>query len=543
MGLLAEAWNPRPRVQATSPDALHNFWYTTDPSGFVLEAGSVAMTAETLLRCGTVLAAVGFRGDSWAMCPPSTFQRTANGRKEEPDHYSQLVLRNPNRWQTGNRWRHLNGVWMALWGNAYNEMRGGRRSFAEELWPLHPTVCRPVDQRSDGSLIYLYQPAGQEERRLGQEKVLHFRDLSTDGIQGVPMHRLIRNVVGIALLAEKHQTTFLSKGSRISGLLVPSTPLTPDQRKVLRESVNEDLGGSQNTGTFGIMPHGVDVKPITSTHREAQFMELSDHVVGAILRFLRVPGFVVGYQGDKANTYASAKETAQEALRHTVLPIITNIEAEEEKALLLPGDGRQIKHNMDVLLRVNTKDRYDALAKAAGGPWISVNEARAIEDLNADPDPRHDKILTPSNMMPELLQPEPAPEPEPPPFQPQDEPDDEDDTSAVRARAARAQWLAQSAAAQVVRREIAAVTDKAPRYARDPDGWQEWVRGYYERHAGHVVRALNVPKDAAREYCDEQAAALLAGGAKVAEAWEAERVPRLTALALGHAEPPSLMED
>lgn len=537
MGILAEAWNPRPRAASQSPDALNSFWYARDPSGYVYESSlGIALSAETMLRCGTVLAAVGFRGDSWAMCPPSTVRKLGDRHKEDSTHYSQLVLRNPNKWMTGNRWRHLHGVWMALWGNAYSEMKPGPRSFADELWPLHPSVTKPVDQRADGSLLYLHTPPGQEERTLGQERVLRFHDLSTDGIKGVDMYQLIRNVVGIALLAEKHLTTFLSKGTRISGLLVPTTPLDTDQRKRLKDSVNEDLGGTKSTGMLGIMPHGVDIKPLSITHREAQFMELSDHVIGAILRFLRVPGFVIGYQGDKANTYASAKETAQEALRHTVLPIITNIEAEEEKALLVAGDGRQIKHNMDVLLRVNTVDRYAALTKATGRPFMTGNEARGVEGLDPSDQEDMDKVLMPSNMMGE--EPEPEPRPAPLPFPaPAPAPDDEEEEESPAAAAARR--FARDAAARVVRREISAIRGgngggpgAARRFARNPDGWEVWVRDYYDRHAAHVAEVMHIPEEKARGYAEGQRIALLTGGLAAMETWEQENVPRLVALAL-----------
>lgn len=540
MGMLAEAFNPTPR--ASTPSPLSDFWYRDPQTGFMLERGEngIALSAETILNCGTVLAAVRFRGDSWAMCPPSTYRKTSRGREEDPTHYSQVVLRNPNRYQTGNRWRHLNGVWMGTWGNAYNEILGGPMAFAQELRPLHPMWTSVADQRADGSLLYVVRQPGQAERRLGQEQILHFRDLSTDGISGVAIYKLIRTVVGIALLAERHAATFLRKGARLSGLLVPSKPLDQKERTDLRESANTTMGGASNTGTFGILPFGVDLKPISNTNREAQFAELSDQAVGAILRFLGVPGVVVGY-ADKTATYASAEAFFEKGgIKHCVLPIITNVEAEEEKALLLRGDGRQIKHNLDVLLRANTKDRYEALFKAIGGPWMSRNEGRRIEDLNEDPDPEMDRILTPVNMVPELPEPE-APEPPSPPSgtpmappagaSPDEEEEDEEANAA--ALKARARWLAQSAAAQVVRREIAAVTEKAPKYARNPDGWREWVAAYYDRHAAHVTKALDVPAAAARSYCDAQAADLLAGGAGVVASWESKVTPRLAALALG----------
>ena len=533
MGLLVEAFNPTPRASSwnESAPATSDFWYR-DPSGYVVESGGagIALSHETILHCGTVLAAVRFRGDSWAMCPPSTYRKTPTGRVEEPGHYSQRVLRNPNRWQTGNRWRHIQGVWMALWGNGYSEIRAGSRSFADELWPMHPSYCRVVDQRTDGSLLYRYTPMGEDPRTFGQEKVLHFRDLSTDGISGVDMYWLIRNVVGIALLAEKHKATFLKKGARLAGLLVPTGVLGPEERKTLKDSVNSDLSGPSNTGTFGVMPFGVDLKQIASTNRDSQLSELSDQTVGAILRFLGVPGVVVGYMGDKTATYASAEAFFEKGgLKHCVLPILINVEAEEEKSLLLSDSGHQIKHNMDILERANLKDRTEALVRSIGGPFRTVNEGRRIEDMNELADERYDEVLTPANMS---TDPEPEPEPGPPPapFRPARPPeDDEEDPSA------HADLLSQYAhdnAVRVVRREVKAIMARAPKHARDSDGWKASVLRLYGEHAEHVAEVMRIPKDQAMAYCDSQAAALLAGGAKVIETWEAEIPPRLVALAL-----------
>ena len=144
MSLLAEAWNPRPQA-STSYAPTHDFWYTKDPSGFVFANADSGLVigAEGLLACGTVLAALRFLGESIAMTPPSTFVKTADGgREEDPTHFSQILLRNPNKWMSHNRWRHLAVVWLKLWGNSYHEIRGGSRSFAEELWPLHPRFMK-----------------------------------------------------------------------------------------------------------------------------------------------------------------------------------------------------------------------------------------------------------------------------------------------------------------------------------------------------------------------------------------------------------------
>src|SRR5262245_4160090 len=186
MGMMVDAFHPR--SSAMSPGVTDDFWYTRDISGYIAATGpsGFALSADTILKCGTVLAAVRFRGDSVAMCPPSTFRKTAKGREEVPDHYSQRVLRSPNPWMTGNRWRHLMGVWMATWGNAYSEIKSRGRSFADELWPMHPSRVSIKDQRADGTLLYEYRRPGTEQvETIGQEKVLHFRGISTDGFSGL----------------------------------------------------------------------------------------------------------------------------------------------------------------------------------------------------------------------------------------------------------------------------------------------------------------------------------------------------------------------
>lgn len=544
MSLVADAFNPRPRANSAAfpvtPNGgpLNQFWYQ-DASGYLVETGisGIAISAETMLNCGTVLAAVRFRGNSWAICSPSTFKSTSTGRAEQPDHYSQLVLRNPNAWQTGFMWRQLNGVWLPTWGNAYNRIIGGPRSFAQELRPMHPAYVQVVDQRADGSLVYRFAAPGEDAVTLGQEQVLHFRDLSTDGISGIPMYRLIRNIVGIALLIEQHAATFLRKGSRVSGFLTASGPLDKPARKELRDAVNEDFGGTQNTGTIGIIPYGVTLTEISKTNREAQFMELADNVVGAILRFLGVPGFVIGYQGDKANTYASAKETSQEALRSCVLPIIENIEEQEEKSLLPVGSGLQIKHNLDTLLRVNTADRYAAHFKACGGPWMTRNEVRRIEDLNEDPNPEMDEILTPSNMAPELQQELLGPQPpQVPPKMPTPGPPPPDDAPEPDAKTTqRLMEYAVENAARVVRREIQAFQGRkggglAAKHSKDQGAWETAVDQFYSEHVGFVAAVMRIEEAEARAYCSNQAEALRKGGVAVMESWERSVVPRLAAL-------------
>lgn len=531
MGLIANAWNPEPRA-SVSWTPLDDRWYAAN-LGFDAESGeAVALSADSILRCGTVLAAVRFLADAFAMCPANTLKRTERGVTEDPGHYSHVLLRDPNAWQTDYDWQHMTMVRCALWGNAYNEIMPTRESWAGQLWPMDSDRVDIVDQMADGQMIYRYRDPAGPERRLTQNRVLHFHGISTDGVGGLKMYTLIRNVVSIALAAEQHTAAFLRKGARLSGLVVPQTPLEKADRETLRATLNKDLGGTKNTGAWGVLPFGVEVKTnIASNNRESQLVELSDQMIGAILRFLGVPGVVAGY-ADKTATYASAKEFFESGgIKHCVLPWVTNFEARASKTLLERGDGRQIKYNLGVLLRSSTKDTYEALLKAIGRPFMTGNEGRRIIDLNPiDGDPTMDVCVLPKNTGPDQ-EPQGGEDVGDPPARPRPIPTPTDDGE--EARHARGWQFAVDAAARVVRRELAALRDRAPLAAKDPEGWREWVTAYYDRHAEHVAEALHIDPAAAQGYASAQRDSLLTAGLAQCETWH-ETIPyRLASLAYG----------
>jgi HK97 family phage portal protein len=502
-------------IKAAAPSDWDDRWYQPYYGG--LPSGGVAITSETIFLSGVVLAAVRFRADIFSQSQPSVIRRNGQLREEVPDHYAQKVLRAPCLWMTGVRWRHLQMIRAQL-GNSYNRIIPGADAVVAELRPIDTELMSIKGQRPDGSLVYSYRPAPPEpEQLLGQEEVLHFRGFSVDGKQGLAMSNLLRNAVGIALLAEKHTSTTLRKGARIAGLLIPEGPEGgKEKRQDLANSVNETFSAHENTGQMGVLPWGVKFQALSMDNQKTQLLELRDFQVGDILRFLGVPGVVVNW-GEKTSTYASADAFFEEA-RRCVLPWVVNFEAEEMAQLLPPGGDLVIKHNLDAVLRADTLKRYEALQKATGRPWMTGNEARAVEDK--DPildDSSMDAVAPPPNQSGTEPSPQekanagpkpvPARKPKAPP------PSDEEDAAAVgRLRQSALQaWT--TLAGLVVRREVAAIGLAAPlpRY-QDAAAWREWVTQFYERHADHVERALHLEPMDARVYTNQRRDALLAAG-------------------------------
>lgn len=530
---------------ATARDAWDDSWYEGSLSDIVSSSAGgygVAVTADTVINCGVVFGAINYRANIFSQCQPSVIQKLANGRKDLPDSPVWALLRDPEPETnlTGVAWRHLMMFWVQLYGNAYAQIIGGPSYFAERLMPMEPWNVSVVGNRPNGANVYEYADPMKNGAKvtLNQEKVLHFRGPSTDGHQGLAMWRLIRNAVAIAQLAEAHTSASLRKGNRLAGFLVPKGDAGgDDQRKALAASVNEAFAGPSNTGQLGVLPYEVEFQPAATNNREAQLLELRDWQVGDILRFLGIPGVVVGY-GDKTATYASAEAFFEDAKR-CVLPWVVNFEAQEEKQLLLRGSGQQVKHNLDAVLRADTSARYEALSKATGGRgWVTPNEAREMEDMSRiETDPTMDQVAPAANASPNDPERQGAPPagrklPAPPPPA---------DDAANEARDWHRRQMAVTLAAREVRKEIKAISGSganggqgaALRFAKDPAGWRAWATDYYAKHAPHVAALPGMNEGKAREYCDGQLAALLGGGVAATEAWETEATARLAWMILG----------
>lgn len=559
--LLARAFSPRAAV--TGWAQVDDRWYLPNLGLTGETSAGIRVGPETVFNCGIVLAALRFKAEAVAMCPHETFRRRERGGGWllDPEHPSHIVLANPNPWQTEFEWNRLMVLWFNLYGNAYSHILW-EGSTPLELRPLHPEYMRVLKQSPDGIMRYEWKPPGKVAEILTGDEVLHYSGLSLDGQSGLVTYQLIRNAVGVALAAEQYTGTFLRKGTRLSGVLAVPPGLSKDQRAEIGEEWDAHRAGSSKVGSVAVLPTTVTFTPISSTNRDSQFVELQDKQVESILMALGVPGVVVGYAGDKANTYASTTAFFENADKNCIGPMIENMNQRDCMALFARGSGYKTARNMDKLQKPNIRDRYAAYYQAVGGPWLTRNEVRAEDEWNAiTDDPTMDEVLRPANM------PAPStPKPEPQPFggaatEPEDEPaeptDDDEKALALVARLAErateeaetawsvARRVAYRAALGVVQREVHEVCGRqdtarpmlgaAARYAKNPEAWHSWLCDFYGKHAGTVAK-LGILEHEAVRYAEEQRQALLTHGPQVAATWE-ETVPdRLVALMLGHAE-------
>lgn len=369
-----------------------------------------------------VFACLAALAAAYIEAPLRVYRRTGPGKQQElPDHPLQALLTVPNPvmsplevWAWVQWAKHLDG-------NAYlRKMRSGHRTRGNviELWPISP--CR-IELRSEGGRYisaYRYHYAPGEYEDIPPENMIHLRyglD-DRDHRKGLsPMRRLLRAVT----TDERAQqwTDSLLANYAIPGLLVTTKArLRQEEADALKAKVRS-LYGNDRRGDVGVLDSEADMKQFGFSPEQMELGELHDIPETRIAAVFRVPPIVAGLRaGLQRATYSNFRE-AREAFTESTLMPLWAMDAAVMQARLVPdfaaSDRRiVVAHDLtDVRALQEDEDaKYTRLQRAVGGPWVTVNEARA--DTGLPPLPDGDVLLVPINVTPtapDALLPEPEP--------------------------------------------------------------------------------------------------------------------------------------
>ena len=503
--------------------------YTPSPV-VVMDPGTVG--GDAALKIPTVFRAVNVLAAAVATLPVDVYRYVDRAHPEKgkevamSEPWRRKLRRKPNRMQTSFRYRHHMVGHLILGGNYYAHKVGLPGAPPDQLWPLDPARMQPIDLEADGSLVYRYTKRSGEPAILYQDELLHVRGFSRDGMLGVSVPDLMRDMTQLALANRAQRTSFVKNEMRPSVVIKHPGELGETGRAVLQKGFKKAFGGPRRAGEVLVLDEGMELTPFGVTSKDAQYIESEHFLIEEFLRMVGVPGVMVGH-ADKTATFASAEQFFQSFADHCVFPIIANIE--QELTLALFGDDEEedlfVEFNLNGLMRPDSAARaafYRAMVELG---ILTRNEVRALENRN--PLPGLDEPLTPKNMggaQPGGGDPPPPPtparRPAPAPSKPA-----EDEEARSRAHA-----IVLEAAARLVRKEIAALQTLAKRTPGPT--WSAEVGAFYERHAELLVEALKLPLMAARVYCDRQQSEATRDMA-IAGVWLQERPAQLAELAIG----------
>ena len=155
----------------------------------------------------------------------------------------------------------------------------------------------------------------------------------------------------------------------------------------LRDAWTTGHSGKGKHHRVAIMDNDLKWQSVGVSPQDSQLIESQKFSVVEIARVFRVPlNLVMDYE---RSTYSNVTEQNRSFLTHTLQPWLTRIEQAAMKSLLTEGEEEKffVEHLTQGFLRSDTKERFESYKIAIEAGFLTIDEARQLENMNAKPSP------------------------------------------------------------------------------------------------------------------------------------------------------------
>ena len=372
-------------------------WFLDHLYGGTFDGIDVRVTPASAVKVSAVFACLGVIGKSFAQLPIKLFQRKGERRDEiVDDHRARFFRMSPDgsisAWDLKMAW----AVNIALRNNAFGQiLRNAVRSPVAVI-PIEPKNITDI-RRDYGRGARLQYQVSDLHEPVDELDMLHFRYVTFDGVMGADLVDAARDAVAMAKAIQDSGTRFFAKGQSPGMTLTTDQRLNQKQVGELRDQIESRHGGAQNFWELLVLHSGLKSANMRMNNTDSQFIETKKELSREIAQFFGVPPHKIGVESNIPR--ANAEQQALEFVTDTISPIATCIENTLNLRLLTPLEierGMYFKVMLQGLLRGDMKTRMESYALGRQWGWWSVNEIRAMEDMN--PIPNGDIYLEPHNM-------------------------------------------------------------------------------------------------------------------------------------------------
>ncbi len=290
------------------------------------------------------------------------------------------------------------------------------RGDSERIIGFQPTDIRQVSiKRVNGRLEYTVGTTVYSE-----EQVIDLTwDLQTDFTQHISPIMSSKLFVAMILALQMYGLRFFNKGGVPPFALIGPHKTAGAVQRAVKQLITAIVRIAQDRGLILPVPEGFDLKPLAAGPVDAQYDELQKSLVIEASRLFQLPPFFL--QVLSTGTYRNAEQQDLSLVKHTLSGWATQFEQELNVKCLGMYSEREIRHDLDELMRGDLKTRSEAHARLIASGLRTPNELRELARLK--PIPHGDKAYIQGAMVPLENAGEVQPQNEP-----QNEPSEEDET-------------------------------------------------------------------------------------------------------------------
>lgn len=204
--------------------------------------------------------------------------------------------------------------------------------------------------------------------------------------------------------ADKFRTSLWRSSGRMNAYISrPANvqPWTKETRDAWTDAFRKgwSAGGSK-AGSMPILEDGMEIKTYQFNSREAQFTEGKQLSREDVAAAYHVNPSLIWHTNTQ--TYASSKDNARALYAECLGPML-QIFQQRINAFLLPLIGADpnlyVEFDLEEKLKGSFEERASIIQSAVGGPWMTRDEARAMNNMPPLPDDEGKGVIVPLNVL------------------------------------------------------------------------------------------------------------------------------------------------
>lgn len=342
-------------------------------------------------------------------CPPVVMRESADGigwgahnaGDPIPGHPLAKLFRRPNPFYGYSTL--ISGLLLSriVSGNAY--IFKVRNGFGEvvQLWYVPHFYVHPKWDGASKEFVTHYDyvlpdanGTSSQTTRMKLKDVVHIRQgIDPDNVRmGLSDLAAMYRNVGVMNEATVYIASIL-KNFGIPGMLVypdPNVTISEAGMKSLKERLKDSSTGSKR-GEPIIVPDAIKVQTLGYSPEQLTLDKFLDMPATSISAAIGIPAMALGMNvGEKMKTFSNAKEAREQAVEDWLLPTARDMGDDIDHGLREDFKLKDDEHFQFFTgglreLQPDVNARRKTLVVAVGGPYLTVNEARAVEGMDEIP--------------------------------------------------------------------------------------------------------------------------------------------------------------
>lgn len=361
-------------------------------------SGQININTFTAMKYTAVFACVRVLSETLAAMPIMLYRKKPDGDREQVNDLAiyDILHNQPNSEMSPFNFKEMCMIALNTGGNSVCERLVNRYGELVGLYPYPWSMVQIERDAVTGRLIYKIRD-GTKQKILTRDQVFHIPGLSFDGVVGVSPIQYAASAIKLGLSYEQFGVNFYRNGTNASGAFTHPGTLSDPAFERLKTDLTKNYSGLANTGKPLILEEGMDFKPFTINPADAQLIENKKFQTEDIARIYRVPLHLI--QNLDRATFSNIEQQSLEFVMYTMLPWFKRWEENINMQLLnrlQRTAGYYLEFKVDSLLRGDAKSRAEAYAAGRNAGYLSVNDIRRLENMNAIEN--GDVYLQPLNM-------------------------------------------------------------------------------------------------------------------------------------------------